>query len=179
MKKILTALFLIIIGGVNSYACRCEDPGSIQEAYNYTETILQGSVLSKSFVTFKSTMNEAQISLLNEKFKDNPQRLSLMESEFVIKIELKITNVYKGEIKNDTVIIYTTRTGVSCGYTGFETGREYLIYTSSRSHMYAFFDSNANEEKLELENTFWTNHCTRTMVYNRKEAKELKKLANK
>ena len=92
---------------------------------------------------------------------------------------MEITNLYKGEIKNDTVIIYTTRTGASCGYTGFELGREYLIYTVLNGYFSNFFDLNFKDIKLESKNTFWTNHCTRTTVYNEVESKELKKLADK
>ncbi len=176
MKKYL--VFFLVLIGVKSFACRCDDPGTTKEAFEYTQTIVHGKVVNKSIVSFKSTMNKKAAVSLENSLKNDEGKLSLLNSQFIHKIEVEILYQYKGGINYDTITVYTTRGGASCGFTRFEVGHEYLIYASSRSYAYHVFNSSTTEEKLERENTFWTNHCTRTTEYKEDEAEELRRLSN-
>lgn len=82
--------------------------------------------------------------------KDNKQKLELLQAEFLIELQVEILKAYKGELKRDTITLYTSRTGASCGFTRFEEGLDFIIYASSKSHVFRFFNS---ENDLEKENT--------------------------
>lgn len=174
--RALLVIGIIIFSVSKTIACSCEDPDTVTEAYNYTETIIRGKVIQKSFVPFESSMNQEKADSLRIKFEDDDQKLGLFESEFLIEVQIELQKVYKGELIGDTITLYTTRTNASCGFTRFEKGQDYITYASSKSHAYFLFNT---ESGLEKENTLWTNHCTRTTEYNAGEAKELELIIKK
>ena len=175
MKQLFICIVLLI--GIESYACRCDEPGTIKEAYRNTKTIVHGKVLKRSLVTLKSTMNKKSAEVLEEELKVDKQLLVRFNMKLIIKIELELIQQFKGKIKSDTITIFTGRTSASCGITWFEEGKEYLIYTCSSDYAYWAFNQKELKSKLKKTNTFWTNHCTRTIEYNYKEANELERLA--
>ena len=179
MITLLTLFFLTFVAIPNSGNCRCEDPGTVKEAYEYTETIIRGKVISKEFVSYESTMNPEKVIMIKERYKDDKRKMEYLQSEFIIKLDLQTNNTFKGKILSDTLTLYTTRNGASCGFTRFEFGQEYLIYASSHSYAYWIFVDNEASETLELSNTYWTNQCSRTTEYNKLEESELLKLKNK
>lgn len=168
--RLLITIGILVFSISKTVACSCKEPGTIAEAYHYTETVIHGKVIQKSFVTFESSMSKEKADSLRIKLKGDDQKLGLLESEFIIEVQIEIQKVYKGELVGDTIVLYTSRNGASCGFTRFEVGQDYIIYASSKSHAFWLFNS---ESSLEKENTLWTNHCTRTTEYNASEAKEL------
>jgi hypothetical protein len=102
MRALLT-IGIIILSMSKAIACSCEDPGTVSEACNYTETIFHGKVIQKSFVTFESSMNKEKADSLRIKLKDDDQKLGLFESEFLIEVQIEIHKVYKGELIGDTI----------------------------------------------------------------------------
>ena len=172
--KILLIIGLLIIGTKSSLACSCEEPGSIEESFNYSDAVFDGKVISKSFVTFAESIRIEAADSMRQNLDEN--KLNLFDSEFIMKVEFEITKCYKGNISNDTIVIYTTRTSASCGYPGFEIGHDYIVYGSTKSYAFWTFFKNTDDYVIEKQNTFWTNQCTRTEEYNYTEAKELEKL---
>ena len=174
--RVILIIGILIFSASKTIACRCEDPGTVSEAYNYTETIIHGKVIQKSFVTFESSMNIEKADSLKIKLKGDDQKLELLDSEFIIEVKIEILKVYKGELVGDTIKLYTSRNSASCGFTRFEEGQDFIIYASSKSYAFWLFNS---ESRLEKENTLWTNHCTRTTEHNASEAGELDLLMKK
>lgn len=174
MIKALLIIGLIIFGTSNSLACSCEEPGSVEESFNYSDAVFHGKVVNTSFVTFAESIKTETADSIHKNLDEN--KLSLFDSEFILKVEFEITKCYKGNIFNDTIVIYTTRTSASCGYSGFEVGKDYIVYGSSKSYAFWTLIKNADDLAFEQQNTFWTNQCTRTDGYNYAEAKELEKL---
>ena len=174
MMKTLLIIGLLIIGTNSSLACSCEEPGSVEESFKYSDAVFHGKVINKSFVTFAESIRTETADSIRQNLDEN--KLSLFDSEFIMKVDFEITKCYKGDIFNDTIVIYTTRTSASCGYRGFEIGKDYIIYGSTKSYAFWTFIKNADEYVFEKQNTFWTNQCTRTDEYNYAEAKELEKL---
>lgn len=172
--KTLLIIGLIIIWTSNSFACKCEDPESVQESFNYSDAVFHGKVINKSLVSFGQSIKSESADSIRHFLDDN--KLSLFDSEFIIRVELEIKKCYKGNIFNDTIVIYTTRTSSSCGYLGFEIGKEYIVYGLRKSYAFRTFFKNAEGSDIEKQNTFWTNQCTRTDEYNYEEAKELETL---
>lgn len=174
MMKTLLIILLIILGTSNSLACSCEEPGSVEESFNYSDAVFLGKVINTSFVTFAESIKTEAADSIRKNLDEN--KLSLFDSEFIMKVEFEITKCYKGNIFNDTIIIYTTLTSASCGYRGFEIGKDYIVYSSTKSYAFWTFMKNADENAFEQQNTYWTNQCTRTAEYNYAEAKELENL---
>ena len=79
--------------------------------------------------------------------------------------------VYKGITAADTINIITSESGTRCGFV-FLSNRQYIIYGTANDDMFPqkefvrFTDSNQ---------TYWTNHCTRTKIWSQKEEIEIKK----
>jgi len=93
--------------------------------------------------------------------------------------KFEIIEKYKGTVLLDTLTIYTVPKAASCGYK-FEKGKTYIVYGSKKSDIGFMFLPDADIHKnLEKENTFWTNHCTRTTEYNKLEADKLRKVKMK
>lgn len=174
MTKALLIIGLIIFGINNSLACSCEESGSLEESFHYSDAVFHGKVINKSYVSFAESLEKLAADSIRQELDEN--KLSLFDSEFIVKVELEIQKCFKGNLFNDTIVIYTTRTSASCGYGGFEIGKEYIVYGSSKSYAFWSFIKNADKLKIEKQNTYWTNHCTRTEAYNYREAKELEKL---
>jgi len=179
MKSIIIVLLVQLVSITNCISCKCSDPASVTEAFNYTKAIIYGRVVKKEFVSFQKTMKREKANSLRNLLKNDKQKLEFFESDYIVKIELAVIKIYKGKIVNDRITIFTTRTDASCGFIGFEIGKEFIIYASSSSYAYRFFNSQIPKDGFEKRNTYWTNHCTRTKEYNANEAIELGKLMKK
>lgn len=174
--KILLIIGILIIGLNYSLACSCEEPGTVKESYDYADIVVYGKVVSRSYISFRETMESEKGDSLNNLLADHYNEL--LNSEMILKIEFKIEKNYKGSITSDTVTIYTGRSSASCGYSWFKEGEEYIIYGSAESYCYGLFTPSDNEN-LEKKGAFWTNHCSRTTEFNEYEAKELDKITTK
>lgn len=180
MKRALIVLLLIGAVAGEILACSCKGPMKINDAFHFTETIIHGKVLQKSIVSCAMTMDQEKADSLRHALKEDQQRLELLESDFIVRIELLVTKVFKGSLSSDTITIYTSRTSASCGFTEFKVGKDFLIYASSKSHVFHFLNKGGTSSgSLEQENTYWTNHCTRTKGFDNLEAAELELLMKK
>jgi hypothetical protein len=173
LKGLLIIVILLFRVG-NSLACSCESVSSLEEAFNYSDAVFHGKVVNKSLVTYAESIRKEAADSIRKNLDEN--KLSLFDYEFILKVEFEIKTCFKGNIFNDTIVIYTTRTSASCGYTGFEVGKDYIVYGSLKSYAFWAFIKNSNAINFEKQNTFWTNHCTRTDVYTYEEAKRLEKI---
>lgn len=174
--KTLLIVALIIIGVKSSLACSCEEPSLVKESFEYADLVVYGTVLNRSYITFRETMESNKGDSLNNVLTNHDNEL--LNSDLILKIEFEIKKMYKGKVTSDTITIYTGRSSASCGYSWFKEGEDYIIYGSAESYCYKLFTDGENEN-LEKRGTFWTNHCSRTTEYNEQEAKELDKLIMK
>lgn len=179
--QIALIVFIAALTGIsNTMDCRCEDPGTVKEAFAYTEAIFHGKVISKEFITYEDSMEPEKAVKVKEFYKEDQQKIEWLQARFIIKLELELINTFKGKILTDTLTLYTTRTGVSCGFTRFDINQDYIVYASSKSYAYwPFGGYGETASNLERPNTYWTNHCTRTCEYNKLEESELLVLSNK
>ena len=161
------------------YACKCGGPWSVAEEFEDTELIVYGKVISKALVSLQATLKQDKLKEVQERLKGDHQKLQFFESYYVFEIKFEIIENYKGTVLRDTVTIYTAPKASACGYK-FEKGKIYIVYGSKKSDIGFMFLPDADiNENLEKENTFWTDHCTRTTKYNKLEAAELRKLKMK
>lgn len=175
MKTILFIFSLIL--PTYAFACSCNQPPSIEDAYFMTRVVVSGKVISLNYVSIWSTMDPKKSPQAKEAFLEAHPYTKSLETPIIQKVELEVSNKYKGKNLKDTIVIYTPRSGASCGFTWFKIGKEFIIYTTPY-YYYGMFNLN-KIEGLEQKNTYWTNHCTRTKHYYEKEAEELAILSQK
>jgi hypothetical protein len=174
MKKfVLLLLFCLIINP--TYACRC-DSKTIEEAFSVTPYIFHGKVVRKEVVSLEDTMEPEQAKAIKQRLKKTKQSLELIEADYIIKVEIEVKEVFKGNGSKRHAIIYTTMGGGSCGYNKFEIGKDYIVYGYPEKRMHFSFLTEQGDARIEREGTFWTNHCTRTTFYNSREAFDLREL---
>lgn len=159
-------------------ACKCNEPPSIQDAYQGASIVLHGKILSQEFVSILESIAKAQHPIAKENFKKINHGMQSLENEILIKVTVEILQCYKGKLASDTVEIFTARKGAACGFIWFEVGAEFIIYGHEESYLY----NNSILESLkdlEKKNTYWTHHCTRTTIYGIEEATALEKMAKR
>lgn len=174
MIKLLSIIGIILIGIKGSWACKCEEPESVEESFRFSDAVFHGKVVSLSFVSYSKTIETTFADSIRRKLDE--KKLNLFDSDFILKVEFEITKCYKGNFIGDTITIYTTRTSASCGYQGFEIGKDYIVYGSKKSYAFWPFKLHITEHIIEQHNVFWTNQCTRTNPYNYVESIELEQL---
>lgn len=171
--KFILSIFIILLTS-QSYACKCEGPATVKESFKSAELIVYGKVVKKDTVLFSETIEKEGVNQVKEWLKDDKQKLFMFEMTKVIKVQLQIVEMFKGNPTAETVVIYTPLLSASCGYR-FENGTEYIIYASKKNFLDVFFNTGDRSK----ENTFWTTHCTRTTAYKKLEADELRTLKHK
>lgn len=173
-RLLVTLLLFGLVGEI--YACKCDGTGTVKSSFQSSDAIISGRVLSKEIVSYSQTINPDSVSAIKSRLKDDKQKLQFFEMSYVVKVEFETVEKYKGTILHDTVTIYTAMNSASCGYT-FDVGKFYIVYASRKSYLDFMFLNRVDRDKgLEIENTYWTNICTRTTEYNNLEADELRAL---
>jgi len=176
MNKILVLIIFSLLGYCNVFACSCKKEKTAKGAFEYHEYIVHGKVLNKTLVTVESTMKKEKLDSLQEIYKEDNNKLKSLSNKSILKVEVEVIGEFKGKSESNIITIFTPKYGSACGYTGFEVGKEYLIYGSSKSYVYYNFQRKGKYINYELENTYWTSHCYRTKEYLKSEAQELSKL---
>ncbi|MEK6481524.1 hypothetical protein WJR50_28530 [Catalinimonas sp. 4WD22] len=153
---------ILMLWSFDALSCSCGNELSVKEAFNTQELIVRGEVIGKELIEIDSSGN---ISI-----QDN---INFNQYQF-IRYELAIQEVYKGEFSQDTISVYSSVTGASCGYF-FHTDREYLIYGRGEEMLYR----NDSLQFPSGKNLIWTHMCTKTKPYEKKEARILRSLSKK
>ena len=172
--KIILLVFLIFcIKNTELIACRCEDPGTVKESFDNTTLLIYGEIISFDYVSIEETMNPEKTKKIRNQL--DKSKLLQFESEFIIRVDVRIKNQYKGNVINDVTTIFTTRTGASCGFRDFKVGEEFIIYAYRNAGFYYYNYASSSDIKKGLgkDGTYWTNHCARTKSGNKAELKEL------
>lgn len=139
--KLSSLLFLlsICLFNVQTLACRCR-PLTISESYAQTNIIVKATIIKAEELSGKEINKYTAIT----------------------------SYIYKGVTTSDTITIYSSKWGPSCGIRLSEN-YTYIIYASPHVN-------SINQDLEESPNTFHTTHCSRTEIYDEVEDRELKKL---
>ena len=149
MKTTVTILtFFILTNFTNSlFACDCKELKTVKEEVKYSDAVFVGTIITKKLVILGDTS---------------------MNYTTVARYDLLVQNIYKGETIKDTLTIYTGLGVSDCGIR-FDVGLKYVVYGKNETYILGDF------KYPKSKNTFWTNNCFRTMVYNQDEINEIKK----
>ena len=139
-------LIFLVLSFQTAIACRCYEPESLEKEFEETELIVRGVVLSKEYVSYFSTLSGKQAKLIQEKYKADKQKLAWFTSKTITKIELKVSETYKGK-GTSKVVIYTNKSGASCGYLDFEIGKEFIVYASEFGYVDTRYRDKENSGK--------------------------------
>jgi len=171
MKTTVTILTLLLLtsNSVQLFACDCIGQRTVQDEVKHSDAVIVGIILSKQIVTLTD-------SIILKKFpNDTTMRNLPMRKMTIARYDLLVQDIYKGEITNDTLTIYTGLGGGDCGIR-FEIGKKYIVYGENET----YFGQVNNDFNFPKEtNTFWTYNCLRTTSYFQDEIAEIEQFAKK
>lgn len=176
MRKIAFLLFLFVLSNHFVFACKCNSGDDIKEDYLSTDVIIHAKVLKKEFVTFLSTFSKNGFKKITSKYDSDKEKIEYLEKDWVIKLEMQVLYTYKGEKLSKIVTVYTSKNSASCGYLGFEIGKEYQVYLFKECYL----DTVADKAKRNALNNkgYWTHRCMRTKEFSTEEDESLRMLKN-
>ena len=173
-KRLL--IFLVLISTVEqTLACNCSYQ-ELEFEVKRTKTIVHGRVLSLEVTSLESILTITEKEYLQNRYKDEPFVIKSTQNKLVVKVELEIIEVLKGETDKKIISIYTSKHGPECGYIGFIEDKEFVVFLSPKKlprRLFAGFNDNIDDSRL------WTNRCTRTKVFDQSEANNIKQLLKK
>jgi hypothetical protein len=131
-------------------------------------------VLSISTVTPFQTIDTNKLggNAFNDKNR-NPNKPDFINSPMILAVKLKVIKGYKGATRNQTIIIFTPRSGASCGYTGFTKGKNHIVFGTARSFILSAFTNYDTFKHIDLSNCYWTSNCNRTSEATSEDLTEL------
>lgn len=162
-SKFIFAIFLIIYTMNHVSACSCIGQSTVEVSVKGAEAVLVGKIVSKQVLTFTDS------SILDYFPNDTILIKTSLYQYKIAQYRFLVHDSYKGKIKTDTVDIYTGMGGGDCGV-HFEIGDRYIVYGYSLRR---------NWKQLAGQNGYWTDICTRTCNYSRKEINQIEKYSSR
>ena len=170
MKKLIVLLiFGMLFTTSELRACSCIGERSVKEEIKASDAVFVGKIVSKELV-------EIVDSTILQLYGNDTTAISRHSyTTLLAKYELVLTARYKGKITNDTLEIYTGLGGGDCGIR-FEIGQEYIVYGEREPYL---GQSDSEWQYPTGNNVFWTQTCTRTMLVNDEELRQIGKFRRK
>ncbi|HEY0261745.1 MAG TPA: hypothetical protein VGB95_01875, partial [Chitinophagales bacterium] len=127
------------------WACMCNPEITMKEKIMKADAVFIGTILAERIVIADS---------------------ATLEPKYVIRYDILIEKIYKGEFTRDTVIFIVKLS--SCQYS-FEVNNKYIIYAWENT------DSSSNSVllKSEINTSYSTDKCSGTREYNERQALEI------
>lgn len=154
MKSIYLIKLLILIiaffGAEKIHACTCIGDISVKNEIKRSDVVFLGEVVKIDIVT---------VNLLDTNF-------NIDIDLHILKIQMLIYFIFKGQLKSDTITVYTGMGEGDCGY-NFELGKKYIVYADYETRFFNFCD--------KVPKFLSTNICKRTCELNSTELEELSK----
>ena len=174
MKKILIIPFLIISFFNEGISCTCPERNSILNEFNSKELIVSGIIVSEEVINIIDSV------ALNDYLKNGGTMDKNIQQRFFgrffYKYELEIIDIFKGNFTKKVIEIYTP--GNSCKF-NFNVGEKYIIYGHSIESSGIPEESYIRKAYPKGNDLIWTEYCSRTKIFNKKESQKLDKLSNK
>jgi hypothetical protein len=173
MKAYFIAFFFISVLKFISLACDCKPATSIEKSLENSRLVVHVKILSKEFITYSETLLPQWADSLAKWSKDKGQLLDLSTiTPNVIRIRVLVLKAYKNQTHLDTLTIFSPRNSSSCGINTFEIGKKFLLFDGNDLFKFSVFTTHLNEN-VQLNNTFWTHQCTRTVEANQPDLDSL------
>lgn len=157
-------LIVLIFHQNNVLACDC-GKGSIQYGIENNYLVVEGNIISKENFNFNDSSRYFQAP--DDTDYNNPKYIP----KTIAKYKLVVKKLFKGEIFNDTIVLFSALSVNNCGFE-FEVGKRYIVYANKikpikvGNRFYSPFQVNINE--------FSTSRCSRNCLYEQNEIDEIK-----
>lgn len=162
-------LFLLVFTGFTTpvLSCNCVGGRTVQEAVEYNDGIITGTVISKSYVTVID-------STILRTFHFDSIMISKASQVLIARYEILVHERFKGDVTQDTVLVYSGIGSFDCG-SRLKVGEKYIIYGKNETYL--------NQSKNGFyfpkgPNILWTYRCLRTSPNNAKELQEINRFIN-
>jgi hypothetical protein len=173
MKQSFLSIILTITLKFSILACDCEPSSSIEKSFDNSRLVIFGKVISKELITYSETLQTSWSDSLTKWAKDKGKLLDLSTiAPNVIRLKVIVLKAYKNQSNLDTLTIFTPRSSANCGFNDFEVDKEFVIFNGSDLFKSLEFKTYL-KENVQLENTYWTNTCTRTSEANQQNLDSL------
>jgi hypothetical protein len=150
-----------------SYSCTCGNLRSVTDEFNKSKKVVIGKIIDHQPII---TIDSAEYKRLIKNGVHETQARRFTSGGFNQYTLVLSESPFKGEFQSDTLLIRTGLTSGACGYS-FQIGKKYVIYGYDTNK-----EQGASIPKLDF---FWTDNCTRTNLYSKKERKILSRVANR
>jgi hypothetical protein len=147
-----------------SYVCSCDEEASVESAIKYSDIVFKGTVLSD---TVLSNLSDYGVMMRGDTSVSTYKWITIPVRVYTVKVDL----VYKGVAAADTINVITSKSGTRCGFL-FLNNKQYIIYGTANDDM---FPQKGFARFADNNQTYWTNHCTRTKIWSQKEEIEIRK----
>jgi hypothetical protein len=136
-----------------------------------TDLVVSGKVINEEIVTIMDSVALAK-HLQNGGTTDERMQ-QRMFGKYYIKHELIVSEAFKGVLETDTIDIYTP--GNSCR-SNFEMGKDYIIYGYDHEASGIPTEASTSNVYPNGKNLVWTQYCSRTKLFRKQEANQLRRL---
>ena len=137
MKTIVTIILIIIFTKIDLIACKCNGPFSVEKEFDYAEAIFLGTVIENEIISLAETINPDSLIVARE--LADKRATTFLDGPMVLKSTFLVRKYFKGEIRLDTITIYTANQSSACGYR-FKLNKSYVVYTYTYSNIYTFIN---------------------------------------
>lgn len=170
-RILISMMIFMILNSISGeiFACSCKEQRSVKEEVRHADAVIVGTMVSKEVVLLTDT-TYLQMFSFDTLMRDFP-----MSSITIVKYQMFVEDIYKGETSIDTVVIYSGIGGGDCGVR-FEVGEKYIVYAEDETY---FGQENNNFKFPKSKNTYWTFNCLRTMKLQQDEIIEIEKYAKR
>ena len=158
-------IIILIILSTNSYCCTCGSLRSIADEFSKSSKIAIGTIIDhEPVIAIDST--EYKRLIKNGVHETQARRFTYGGfNQYTLVLS---EPSFKGEFHGDTLLIRTGLTSGACGYS-FQIGEKYVVYG---------YDSTSKQgASIPKFDYFWTDNCSRTGLYRKKERRSLAKIA--
>lgn len=165
-KKLLF-LFVFISFSTPVLSCNCVGGRTVQEAVEFNDGILTGTVISKSYVTVSDSM-------ILRTFHFDSIMIRKASQVLIARYQVLVHDSFKGDFTKDTILVYSGIGTIDCG-SRLKVGEKYIIYGKNRTY---FNESKNGFYFPKGPNILWTYRCLRTTLYDSKELHEINRFLN-
>ena len=165
--KWILGLFLFITE--QGFCCTCFGESDTESSYKKSGFVAVIEVLDSDYEIFLDTLKAKEFFGVDVDLTST-QTKRWFQRQFG-NYTVRVNSLYKGDLKSDTLKIYTGVGGGDCGFK-FKLDEKYVVYGRAWEEADPYI-------KSTNENYIWTDICTRTMIYNKMEEKRLQKLVEK
>lgn len=165
-------------GYKNECICDTTDE-SLLNSYNISAIVINCEVIKIDTISIKEIITPTSVlKIKNDTLSKSECAKHVLPKEKVIRIKVKVLEIFKGEIIANEVYILTPFSEKYCGYNNFVKNEEFIIFgtLNETADFYFLWTFDSDYFYLKTEYSIWTNKCKRTALTKKSEILELRRI---